>query len=370
MKTSHRIYFKNAIDLQEIQNESVDLMVTSPPYPMIEMWDNIFSGQNRSIKNALEKNDGNTAFELMHQELDKVWAEVFRVLKKGGFACINVGDATRKIGAEFRLYANHSRILQHCMSLGFNALPEILWRKQTNAPNKFMGSGMLPAGAYVTLEHEFILVFRKGCKREFKTPEDKLRRMRSAFFWEERNVWFSDVWEDLKGTKQNNIDKSIRERSGAYPFELPYRVINMFSLREDTVLDPFLGTGTTTAAAMATGRNSLGIEIDSSFKDHLQERFRDIVEFSNKLVESRLENHMHFVKERTRVEGPLGYSNKTYGFPVMTGQEVELIFDELEKTKVKDDITEVTYKKKPSLVLDEGSISPLSKAPLNKWITT
>jgi DNA modification methylase len=287
LKTSHRINFKNATDLQEIPDESIDLTVTSPPYPMIEMWDRVFSGQNCLIKNALERDDGNMAFELMHRELDKVWAEVFRVLKKGGFACINVGDATRKIGAEFKLYSNHSRILQHCMSLGFSTLPEILWRKQTNAPNKFMGSGMLPAGAYVTLEHEFILVFRKGGKRDFKTPEDKLRRMQSAFFWEERNVWFSDVWEDLKGTKQNNIDTSIRERSGAYPFELPYRIINMFSLREDTVLDPFLGTGTTAAAAMATGRNSVGIEIDPHFKNHLQERFWDIVKFSNRLVKSR-----------------------------------------------------------------------------------
>ena len=252
--------------MQGLPDESIDLMVTSPPYPIIEMWDRLFSEQNSAIKDALEQNDGNKAFELMHQELDKVWAEVYRVLRQGGFACINIGDATRKIGNEFKLYSNHSRILEHCLSLGFSSLPEILWRKQTNAPNKFMGAGMLPAGAYITLEHEFILVLRKGGKREFKTAEEKLRRMKSAFFWEERNLWFSDVWEDLKGTKQNNINKKIRERSGAYPFELAYRIINMFSLREDTVLDPFLGTGTTTAAAMATGRNSIGIEIDPNFK--------------------------------------------------------------------------------------------------------
>ena len=243
MKTSHRILFKNASDLSELADQSIDLMVTSPPYPMIEMWDEIFSLQNSAIKNALEQKDGKTAFELMHQELDKVWSETFRVLKEGGFACINIGDATRKIDSEFELYPSHSRILQNCLKLGFSALPEILWRKQTNAPNKFMGSGMLPAGAYVTLEHEFILILRKGGKREFKTSEEKLKRMQSAFFWEERNLWFSDVWEDLKGAKQNKIHREIRERSGAYPFELPYRIINMFSLRGDTVLDPFLGPG-------------------------------------------------------------------------------------------------------------------------------
>ena len=132
-----------------------------------------------------------------------------------------------------------------------------------------MGSGMLPAGAYVTLEHEFILILRKGNKRNFVTEADKKRRKQSAFFWEERNLWFSDVWEDLKGTKQNNIAKEIRERSGAFPFELPYRIINMFSVKEDAILDPFLGTGTTMAAAMATGRNSIGVEIDKNFRETL-----------------------------------------------------------------------------------------------------
>jgi DNA modification methylase len=370
LKTSHRIHFKSATDLHELPNESVDLMVTSPPYPMIEMWDAIFSKQNSAINDALAKENGNTAFEFMHQELDKVWAEVHRVLKKGGFACINIGDATRKIGKEFKLYSNHSRILEHCLSLGFSSLPEILWRKQTNAPNKFMGSGMLPAGAYITLEHEFILVLRKGGKREFKTAEEKLKRMQSAFFWEERNIWFSDVWEDLKGTKQNNINKKIRERSGAYPFELAYRIINMFSLREDTVLDPFLGTGTTTIAAMATGRNSVGIEIDSNFKDHLQERFEEIVDFSNKLVESRLENHLRFIQERTKARGLPGYCNKVYGFPVMTRQEVELVLDELETIRVKDNVFEINYKEAHIFSLKEGKVKSISKVPLSKWIRT
>jgi DNA modification methylase len=346
LKTSHQIFFKNAADLHELADESVDLMVTSPPYPMIEMWDEIFSQQNSTIRNALGQKDGNTAFELMHLELDKVWAESYRVLKEGGFACINIGDATRKIDSEFKLYPSHSRILQQCLKLGFSALPEILWRKQTNAPNKFMGSGMLPAGAYITLEHEFILVLRKGGKRKFKTAEEKLRRMQSAFFWEERNLWFSDIWEDLKGTRQKVISQKIRARSGAYPFELPYRIINMFSLRGDTVLDPFLGTGTTVAAAIASGRNSVGIEIDPNFKEQLHQRFVGIDEFSNKLIETRLDNHLRFAKERAKVKEPFAYTNKVYGFPVKTKQEVEMILDEVMKINVKDDFIEVQYKEK------------------------
>lgn len=347
MKTIHKIVFGNSSKMDEIHNASVDLMVTSPPYPMIEMWDEIFSKQNSAIGKALAEQDGNKAFELMNKELDKVWKEVYRVLKEGGFACINIGNATRKIGDEFKLYSNHSRILEYCTKMGFSSLPEILWRKQTNAPNKFMGSGMLPAGAYVTLEHEHILVLRKGNKREFKTNVDKLRRQKSAFFWEERNIWFSDVWEDLKGTMQNNIDKKIRERSGAYPFELAYRLINMFSLKEDTVLDPFLGTGTTTMAAMATGRNSIGFEIDKNFGKHLSLRFGDIVGFSNQMIKNRIANHLRFVQERTKTKGTLGYASKVYGFPVMTSQETEITFDELRKTITKGNDVEVQYKETP-----------------------
>src|SRR3989304_9205859 len=173
MKTLHRIIFGNASDMSSLSDCSVDLMITSPPYPMIEMWDEIFSKQNPEIGSALSKQSGNKAFELMNKELDKVWKEVYRVLKEGGFACINIGDATRKIGKEFKLYPNHSRILEYCKTLGFSPLPEILWRKQTNAPNKFMGSGMLPAGAYITLEHEFILILRKCGNRQFSEAEKK-----------------------------------------------------------------------------------------------------------------------------------------------------------------------------------------------------
>ena len=111
---------------------------------MIEMWDDMFIGQNPEIGKALKANRGLEAFELMHRELDRIWEEVYRILKTGGIACINIGDATRTLDGNFALYSNHSRILKYLYEAGFSALPTILWRKQTNAPNKFMGSGMLP----------------------------------------------------------------------------------------------------------------------------------------------------------------------------------------------------------------------------------
>ena len=124
--------------------------------------------------------DGKQAYALIHQILDAVWDEVFRVLKDGRFACINIGDATRTLKNNFCLYPNHARILNYLLSIGFSALPDILWRKQANTPNKFMGSGMLPAGAYVTLEHEYILIVRKGSKREFKIEKEKTKQTRKC----------------------------------------------------------------------------------------------------------------------------------------------------------------------------------------------
>ncbi|MBC2715753.1 MAG: site-specific DNA-methyltransferase [Desulfobacteraceae bacterium] len=344
MNTSHRIFFQNAKKMKALKPGSIDLVVTSPPYPMIEMWDDVFKNMNPKVKTAFKEKNGNAAFELMHQSLDAVWDEVVRVLKNGGFACINIGDAVRTINDHFRLYPNHARILSVFHQKGLSPLPIVIWRKQTNAPNKFMGSGVLPAGAYVTLEHEYILVLRKGGKRTFDTADDRAGRQNSALFWEERNQWFSDVWMDLKGTRQDLIDKSVRKRSAAFPFELPYRLINMYSVKGDTVLDPFLGTGTTMFAAMATCRNSVGVEIDKNFLEIIDAQFGSIVGFSNNHISERLRRHEAFVKDRIQAKGPLKHTNQHYGFPVIMNQEKNLMFNPLQSAgKTGEGCFEIKY---------------------------
>ncbi|MFX0181651.1 MAG: DNA-methyltransferase [Candidatus Hodarchaeota archaeon] len=343
MQTSHQIYTTNSQTMVEIEKESISQVITSPVYPMIELWDPLFSQENPTIKQALDNNDGSVAFELMHKELDEVWDEVYRVLCDGGIACINVGDATRKVGNDFQLYSNHSRILKHCMELGFQTLPSILWRKPTNAPNKFMGSGMLPPGAYVTLEHEHILILRKGGKRKFKTEEEKKNRRESAFFWEERNLWFSDIW-DIGGISQTLKTENTRDRSAAYPFDLAYRLVNMFSVKKDFILDPFLGTGTTTLAAMAAGRNSIGYEFDPKLKELIYSRVGNIVSFSNKYIEDRLKSHKEFIQKRIKDGKEVKYNNIHYNFPVVTKQEIELNFNKLIQLKQSNTNTfEITY---------------------------
>lgn len=348
MHTTHQVFFENAAQMTSVASESIDLIVTSPPYPMIEIWDDMFLCHNPAIMDALEKGEGQLAFEWMHQLLDPVWEESFRVLKQGGIACINVGDATRTLAGHFTLYPNHARILTKMMSVGFTPLPEILWRKQTNAPNKFMGSGMMPPGAYVTLEHEHILILRKGGKREFKTDTEKQHRLQSSYFWEERNAWFSDVWLDIKGTSQNINKNKIGFRSAAFPFEVPYRLINMYSVKNDVVLDPFLGTGTTMVAAMAAARNCIGYEIEKEFIDDIGRLLDDTVPFSNQRIDTRLSYHVDFVSNRIKEKGPFKHINKPYGFPVITKQETNLLLNNLmDSTKISGTRFEIKYDTAP-----------------------
>jgi DNA modification methylase len=348
MKSTHKIYFENSKDMGGVPSSSVHLVVTSPPYPMIEMWDDMFVQQDNNILKALHKIDGLKAFELMHKTLDQVWQELYRVLINGGIACINIGDATRTVGDNFMLYANHSRILGSLIKAGFSALPLILWRKPTNAPNKFMGSGMLPGGAYVTLEHEYILIVRKGSKREFKSAQEKQNRHESALFWEERNNWFSDVWFGLIGTRQKLKKNATRLRSAAFPFELAYRLVNMYSAKGDTVVDPFIGTGTTMWSAMATGRNCIGYEIETNFRDEILPKKDDIIQLSNNRIRTRIQDHLKFVEQRSEDKGKLKYINRNYQFPVMTRQEIEIFINPLESVKQIDTNTmEVAYADTP-----------------------
>jgi len=323
--TTHKIICANSNNINNIPDNSINLIITSPPYPMIEMWDDIFSKQNPLIKELLDKKDGQKAFALMHILLDEVWSECDRVLKNNGFICINIGDATRTINGNFQIFSNHTQIINTFSKMGYNIMPDIHWRKQSNSPNKFMGSGMYPAGAYVTYEHEYILIFRKGGKRIFNGKEKELRQ-KSAYFWEERNIWFSDLW-DIKGTTQKILDNKSRRRSAAFPFEIPYRLVNMYSAEGDTVFDPFVGTGTTNLACMASNRNSIGIEIDPEISkialSSINVNPRDI----NLVIESRIQRHKDFINSLPDYKIEKCYDNLLHNFKVITKQETAIQID-------------------------------------------
>ena len=338
--TTHQLVIQDARNVSSIPNGCVHLVVTSPPYPMIKMWDDVYARQNKRIRRALSNGKGHNAFELMHGVLDRVWKEVDRTLVPGGICCINIGDATRTIGGQFALYPNHQRIQQQFLKLGYQCLPSTLWRKVTNAPNKFMGSGMMPPSAYVTLEHEWILIFRKNGRREFTSDDERSNRQVSAYFWEERNVWFSDLWQ-LPGTNQKLDHSGRRSRSGAFPFELPYRMINMYSVKGDTILDPFVGTGTTMFAAMTSERNSIGVEIEDGFQNLFFDQIStEKVLALNQYTSQRLNQHEQFVRVFNK---PIKHFNAKHNLPVVTRQETQLQLLFIESIHSRDAEVTVNY---------------------------
>ena len=249
------VFYHSAQNMQELSDHSIQLVVTSPPYPMIEMWDLLFERELMlTPQTFVGQRD---PFTLAHNYLAKIWAECFRVLEQGGILCVNIGDATRTIEGNFKCYSNHVRVTEICEQIGFQSLVPILWKKPTNKPNAFLGSGFYPPNAYVTLDCEYILILRKGKKRSL-TPQDPLRYA-SQYSKAERDTWFSQIWE-IRGAQQNH------KETAPFPDEIPYRLIRMFSCLGEKVLDPFLGTGTTVRMAKALGRKGLGYEVNQTLR--------------------------------------------------------------------------------------------------------
>jgi len=173
-----KIYNKSSESMKEIKDESIHLVVTSPPYPMISKWDKLF---------------GKVDFDYQHSILTEVWKECFRILIPGGMLCINIGDATRKVDNNFQCFPNYAKVVMECTKIGFTPLVPIFWKKISNRPNAFLGSGFLPTNAYVSQDCEYIAILRKGSTRKFPPKDEK--RYGSKFTKEERDLWFQQIWE-------------------------------------------------------------------------------------------------------------------------------------------------------------------------------
>ena len=203
---------------------------------------------------------------------------------------------------------------------------------------------MYPAGAYVTYEHEYILIFRKGGKREFVGIEKELRQA-SAYFWEERNLWFSDLW-DIKGTTQAIFSsKASRDRNASYPLEVPYRLVCMYSVKGDTVLDPFAGLGTTSIACMMTGRNSISIDIDREIVLLALENMSIPVNTLNSFISARIMRHLNFIDSLPEDKKAKCYRNIPHGFMVKTRQETAICIEQLQSISRKGNTFICQYEK-------------------------
>jgi len=233
-----------------MEDESVHLVVTSPPY-----WNLKRYNENPDQLGHVQD------YEAFLNELEKVWRHVFRILVPGGRLVCVVGDvcvARRDFGRHL-VFPLHADICVICRRLGFDNLNPIIWHKISNASyevtngSKFLGKPYEP-NAIIKNDMEFILMQRKP--GGYRKPTDA-QRDASRISKEEFNRWFQQIW--------NLTGASTKHHPAPFPLELATRLVRMFSFSGDTVLDPFCGSGTTMVAAFRTGRNSIGIEIDSEY---------------------------------------------------------------------------------------------------------
>lgn len=258
-KTRHTIIQGDARELSFIRDESVHLVVTSPPYWTLKQY-NPHPAQLGHVED----------YEEFLGELEKVWRECFRVLTPGGRLVCVVGDVcvSRRAFGRHVVFPLHADIVVTCRKIGFDNLNPIIWQKIANAcfevenGSKFLGKPYEP-NAIIKNDIEFILMQRKPGGYRKPTPA---QRQRSRISKEEFDAWFRQFWS-IPG-------ESTREHPAPFPLELAYRLVRMFSFVGDTVLDPFCGTGTTMLAAMRACRNSIGVEIDSQYLDIAERRLR------------------------------------------------------------------------------------------------
>lgn len=252
-QTVHRLHVGDARDLSWIANESVQLVVTSPPYWTLKEYADS-PGQMGSIDD----------YERFLDELDRVWRECSRVLVPGGRVCCVVGDVCvpRKAIGRHLVMPLHSDIQVRMRKLGLDCLTPILWHKIANGVTEAEGNGAgfygkpYQPGAIVKNDLEYILFFRKG--GSYRSPSNAQKAL-SMLNRDEMRAWFQSFWTDIKGASTS------KGHPAPYPAELAERLIRMFSFAGDLVLDPFLGTGSTSIAASRTGRNSVGNEIEPTY---------------------------------------------------------------------------------------------------------
>ena len=248
MKTTHRIIRGDSRQMSLVAEESVHLVITSPPYWQLKDY-----GTNTQI-------GYHETYENYINNMNLVWKECHRVLYPGCRLCINIGDqfARSVYYGRYKVIPIRTEIIKFCETIGFDYMGAIIWQKVTTTNTTggatIMGSFPYPRNGILKLDYEFILLFKKQGNPPKPTCEQREQSIMSKKDW---NTYFSGHWY-FSGTKQDG-------HIAMFPEELPARLIKMFAFVDDTVLDPFLGSGTTSLAARNLGRNSIGFEINQDF---------------------------------------------------------------------------------------------------------
>ena len=260
MRTTHIIINGDSRRMSELKDCSVYLIITSPPYWQLKDY-----GNDSQI-------GFNDSYEDYINNLNLVWMECHRVLHDGCRLCINIGDqfARSVYYGRYKVISIHSEIIRFCETIGFDFMGQIIWQKTTTMNTTGGGAVMVsfpyPRNGIVKLDFEYILLFKKQGNAPKPTQEQKAN---AAMTNEEWNTYFNGHWY-FNGAKQ---DKHL----AMFPEELPARLIKMFSFPDETVLDPFMGSGTTAAVAKKLNRNSVGYEINPDFIPIIKDRISDDV---------------------------------------------------------------------------------------------
>ena len=246
--TTHRVICGDSRNMSKLPDKSVQLIITSPPYWQLKDYGSL---------NQIGFND---SYEEYINNLNLVWKECNRVLSDGCRLCINIGDqfARSVYYGRYKVIPIRTEIIRFCESVGMDYMGAIIWQKattmNTSGGGAVMGSFPYPRNGILKMDYEFILIFKKLGKAPKPTAEQK---QKSEMTKEEWNEFFSSHW-NFNGVKQ-------MEHIAMFPEELPTRLIKMLSFYGETVLDPFLGSGTTSLAAKKLGRNSVGFEVNNNF---------------------------------------------------------------------------------------------------------
>jgi site-specific DNA-methyltransferase (adenine-specific) len=253
--TKHKIVIGDSRKLNKIQDKSIQLIITSPPYWQLKDY---------GTEDQIGFND---SYEEYINNLNLVWKECYRVLSDGCRMCINIGDqfARSVYYGRYKVIPIRTEIIRFCETLGMDYMGAIIWQKtttmNTSGGGAIMGSYPYPRNGILKMDYEFILLFKKLGNAPKPTPEQKKASEMSKDEWIE---YFSSHW-NFYGARQNG-------HIAMFPEELPKRLIKMFSFVGETVFDPFLGSGTTSLAAKNLNRSSVGYEINKEFLPIIKEK--------------------------------------------------------------------------------------------------
>lgn len=248
MKTTHKIVNGDSRQMKLIEDKSVNLVITSPPYWQLKDY---------GTENQIGYHED---YETYINNLNLVWKESYRVLENGCRLCVNIGDqfARAVYYGRYKVIPIRTEIIKFCESIGFDYMGAIIWQKQTTTNTtggaSLMGSFPTPRNGILSIDYEFILIFKK-----LGTPKKVSKEIKdqSKMTTEEWKEYFAGHW-NFGGARQDG-------HIAMFPEELPKRLIKMFAFKGETVLDPFMGSGTTSLAARKLERNSIGYEINPEF---------------------------------------------------------------------------------------------------------